>query len=108
VPGERDQLRPHPGRMALVSGDGARWAEIIKGLSFSEVVIEMKGGSRRPLASMARRLLTTPAARAGKVTRWLGRSAPRAGPLAMAAFLAAGVLAAAGPVPAASAATVPP
>ena len=38
---------------------------------FSEVVIEMKGGSRRHLTSMARRLLTTPAARAGKFTRWL-------------------------------------
>jgi hypothetical protein len=57
---------------------------------------------------MARRLLTTPAARAGKFTRWLRRSAPRAGPLTAAAFLAAGVLAAAGPLTAASAATVPP
>jgi len=75
---------------------------------FSEVVIEMKGGSRRHLASMARRLLIIPAARAGKLTRWLSRPAPRAGPLAAAAFLAAGVLAAAGPLPAASAATVPP
>ena len=68
----------------------------------------MKGGSRRHLASMARRLLTTPAARAGKATRWLRRSTPRAGPLAAAAFLAAGVLATAGPLPAASAAAVPP
>src|SRR5689334_10267878 len=76
--------------------------------SFSGVVIEMKGGSRRHLASMARRLLTTPAARAGQATRWLRRSAPRAGPLAAAAVLAAGVLAAAGPLTAASAATVPP
>ena len=67
----------------------------------------MKGGSRRHLASMARRLLTTPAARAGQVTRWLRRSTPRAGPLAAAAFLAAGVLATAGPLPAASAAAVP-
>ncbi|HET9967593.1 MAG TPA: hypothetical protein VFQ68_05110 [Streptosporangiaceae bacterium] len=71
-------------------------------------MIEMKGGSRRHLASMARRLLATPAARAGQLTRWLGRSGPRAGPLAVAAFLAAGVLAAAGPLPAASAAAVPP
>ena len=68
----------------------------------------MKGGSRRHLASMARRLLTTPAARAGTATRWLSRSIPRAGPLAAAAFLAAGVLATAGPLPAASAAAVPP
>ena len=64
----------------------------------------MKGGSRRHLASMARRLLTTPAARAGQVTRWLRRS----GPLAAAAFLAAGVLATTGPLPTASAAAVPP
>lgn len=68
----------------------------------------MKGGSRRHLASMARRLLATPAARAGKLTRWPRKSGLRAGPLAAAAFLAAGVLAAAGPLPAASAATVPP
>src|SRR5690242_16192108 len=68
----------------------------------------MKGAGRRHLVSMARRLLTTPAPRAGNVTRWLRRSAPRAGPLAAAAFLAAGVLAAAGPLPAASAAAVPP
>src|SRR5690348_18153556 len=67
----------------------------------------MKGGSRRHLASMARRLLATPAARAGKATRWLGRSAPRAGSLTAAAFLAAGVLSAAGPLLPASAATVP-
>ena len=67
----------------------------------------MKGGSRRHLASMARGLLTTLAARTGEVTRWLRRSAPRAGPLAAATFLAAGVLATAGPLPAASAATVP-
>jgi peptidoglycan/xylan/chitin deacetylase (PgdA/CDA1 family) len=52
---------------------------------------------------MARVLLTTPAARAGQVTRWLRRS----GPLAAAAFLAAGVLATAGPLPTASAAAVP-
>src|SRR5512146_1873029 len=57
----------------------------LRAFPFSEVVIEMKGGSRRHLASMARRLLTTPAARAGKVTRWLRRSAPRAGPLTAAA-----------------------
>jgi len=75
-----------------------------RALPFSEVVIEMKGGSRRHLASMARRLLTTPAARAGQVTRWLRRS----GPLAAAAFLAAGVLATTGPLPTASAAAVPP
>ena len=87
---------------------GRRFAEIIRGPFLSqEVVIEMTGGSRRHLASMARRLLTTPAARAGQVTRWLRRSTPRAGPLA-AAFLVAGVLATAGPLPAASAAAVPP
>lgn len=67
----------------------------------------MKGGSRRHLASMARGLLATAAARAGQVTRVLRRSAPWAGPLAAAAFLAAGVLATAGPLPAASAAAVP-
>ena len=57
---------------------------------------------------MARGLLTTPAARAGKVTRWLRWSTARVGPLAAAAFLAAGVLATAGPAPAASVAAVPP
>jgi len=57
---------------------------------------------------MARRALTTPAARAGTVTRRLRWSALRAGPLAAAAFLAAGALTAAGPLPAASAAAVPP
>ena len=67
----------------------------------------MKGGSRRHLASMARGLLTTPAARAGQVTRWVRRSTPRPRPLAAAAFLSAAVLAAAGPAPAASAAAVP-
>ena len=44
----------------------------------------MKGGSTRHLASMARRSLTTPAARAGTATLWLRRSTPRAGPLAAA------------------------
>src|SRR5215472_280468 len=67
----------------------------------------MKGRSRRHLASMVRGLLITSAARTAEVTRWLRRSAPRAGPLAAAAFLAAGVLATAGPLPAASAAAVP-
>jgi len=67
----------------------------------------MKGGSRRHLASMVRGLLTTPAARAGILTRWLKRSTPRAVPLAAAAFAAAGVVAMAGPLPAASAAAVP-
>ena len=48
---------------------GRRFAEIIKAFPFSEVVIEMKGGSRRHLASMARRLLTTPAW-GGSVFTW--------------------------------------
>ncbi|HEV2255292.1 MAG TPA: polysaccharide deacetylase family protein [Streptosporangiaceae bacterium] len=53
-------------------------------------------------------MLTRPAARAGQVTRWLSRSTHRAGSLAAAGFLAAGVLTTAGPLPAASAAAVPP
>jgi len=67
----------------------------------------MKGAEGRHLASMAQRVLADPAARAGKAIGRLGRSSPRAGPLAAAVFLGFGVLAAAGPLTAASAATQP-
>ena len=62
---------------------------------------------RRHLASMASRSLAGPAARAGRVIGWLRRSSGRAGPIAAAVVVAVGVLAISGPLPAASAATVP-
>ena len=68
------------------------------------VVIEMKIRSRRYLAP---RLLASPAARAGRVIGRLMRPWQRVVPLAAAVFLAVGVLAVSGPLPAASAATQP-
>jgi hypothetical protein len=71
-------------------------------------VIEMKGMYRRHLASTASRSPPGPAARAGRVIGWLRRSSDRAGPLAAAVVAVAGVVAISGPLPAASAAAVPP
>ena len=68
------------------------------------VVIEMEIRSRRYLAP---RWLASPAARAGRVIGRLMRPWQRVVPLAAAVFLAAGVLAVSGPLPAASAATQP-
>ena len=56
---------------------------------------------------LAPRLLASPAARAGRVIGRLMRPWQRVVPLAAAVFLAVGVLAASGPLPAASAATQP-
>ena len=67
----------------------------------------MKGIGRRHLALVARHSLAGPAARAGQAIGQLRRSSGRAGPLAAVVFLAVGVLAASGSVPAASAATQP-
>ena len=68
------------------------------------VVIDMGIRSRRYLAP---RWLASPAARAGRVIGRLMRPWQRVVPLAAAVFLAAGVLAVSGPLPAASAATQP-
>ena len=68
------------------------------------VVIDMGIRSRRYLAP---RWLASPAARAGSVIGRLMRPWQRVVPLAAAVFLAAGVLAVSGPLPAASAATQP-
>jgi peptidoglycan/xylan/chitin deacetylase (PgdA/CDA1 family) len=95
-----------PGPITLAEALTGALLSVIKGLG-RWVVIEMKDAERRRLAVAVRPLLVDLAARAGTALGQLRTPSRRAGTLAAALFLAVGVLAVSGSVPAASAATQP-